>query len=80
SLWIPLRIEARELTKTESAKVCNRRLLKKYNGTSKKPRLSFFCSGKHLYAELVDDSEKKILAFASTLQESICGYPPCNTI
>ncbi|GLJ10466.1 hypothetical protein SUGI_0128740 [Cryptomeria japonica] len=80
SLWFPLRIEAREPTKTESAKVRNRRLQKKYNGTSEKPRLSIFCSGKHLYAELVDDSKRKILASVSTLQESIRGYPPCNTI
>lgn len=80
SFWYPLKIEAREPTRKESAKVRNRRLRKKFNGTAQKPRLSIFCSSKHLYAQLVDDSKKKTLAFASTLQESIRASQPCDTI
>lgn len=80
SFWFPFKIEAREPTRKESAKVRNRRLRKKFNGTAQKPRLSIFCSSKHLYAQLVDDSKKKTLAFASTAQESIRGNQPCNTV
>lgn len=80
SFRFPLKIEAREPTRKESAKVRNRRLRKKFNGTAQKPRLSIFCSSKHLYAQLVDDSKKKTLAFASTAQESIHGNQPCNTV
>ena len=35
-------------------------------GTSERPRLSVFRSGKHLYAQLVDDYERKSLFSFST--------------
>ncbi|KAM3315565.1 hypothetical protein ACQJBY_033978 [Aegilops geniculata] len=76
------RIEAtaRHGARKENAKVRNRRLQKKYNGTATKPRLSVFCSNRQLYAMLVDDHGKKILFYASTLQEEIRGDPPCSTV
>ncbi|KAF7041129.1 hypothetical protein CFC21_050959 [Triticum aestivum] len=76
------RIEAmaRHGARKENAKVRNRRLQKKYNGTTTKPRLSVFCSNRQLYAMLVDDHGKKILFYASTLQEEIRGDPPCSTV
>ncbi|KAK6922011.1 Ribosomal protein L18 [Dillenia turbinata] len=77
---MPLFIEARANTRTESAKIRNRRLRKKFNGSSEKPRLSVFCSNKQLYAMLVDDQKKKCLFYGSTLQASIRGNPPCTTI
>ncbi|KAJ4767575.1 50S ribosomal L18-like protein [Rhynchospora pubera] len=73
-----LRVEARNPTKTESAKVRNRRMRKKFNGTHTKPRLSVFCSNHQLYAMLVDDQNKKILFYASTLQKSISEDPSCT--
>ncbi|KAF5790891.1 putative ribosomal protein L18 [Helianthus annuus] len=75
--WV---IEARARTRVESPKVRNRRLQKKYNGTQKKPRLSVFCSGKQLYAMLVDDQNKKCLFYGSTLQQSVRSTPDCTTI
>uniref|UniRef100_M1BKQ0 50S ribosomal protein L18, chloroplast n=1 Tax=Solanum tuberosum TaxID=4113 RepID=M1BKQ0_SOLTU len=51
-----------------------------FNGTPEKPRLSVFCSEKQLYATLIDDQNKKCLFYGSTLQKSIRGDPPCNTI
>ncbi|KAJ3673793.1 hypothetical protein LUZ60_005785 [Juncus effusus] len=75
---LSLRVEARNNTRTDSAKIRNRRLRKKFNGTPKKPRLSVFCSNKQLYAILADDQNKKILFYASTLQKSICDDPPCT--
>ncbi|KAL6648731.1 hypothetical protein ACP70R_012955 [Stipagrostis hirtigluma subsp. patula] len=76
------RIEAtaRRGPRTENAKVRNRRLQKKFNGTATKPRLSVFCSNRQLYAVLADDHNKKILFYGSTLQKSICGDPPCSTV
>ncbi|KAG1330792.1 50S ribosomal protein L18, chloroplastic [Cocos nucifera] len=66
-----LRIEARNITRTENAKVRNRRMRRKFNGSPTKPRLSVFCSNKQLYAMLVDDQNKKTLFYANTLQKSI---------
>lgn len=77
---MPLVIKARGNTRRESAKVRNRRMLKKYNGTPTKPRLSVFCSDKQLYAMLVDDQNKKCLFYGSTLQKSIRQNSPCSTI
>ncbi|KAH7683612.1 Ribosomal protein L18 protein [Dioscorea alata] len=74
------RIEARANTRTESAKIRNRRRRKKFNGSASKPRLSVFCSGKQLYAMLVDDQNKKTLFYGSTLQKSIRQDLPCSTI
>ncbi|KAK4715558.1 hypothetical protein R3W88_013896 [Solanum pinnatisectum] len=78
----PLVIQAtaKANSRTESAKLRNRRIRKKFNGTPEKPRLSVFCSEKQLYATLVDDRNKKCLFYGSTLQKSIRGDPPCSTI
>ncbi|GMH01728.1 hypothetical protein Nepgr_003567 [Nepenthes gracilis] len=80
----PLVIEGkarkRANTRTESAKIRNRRFQKKYNGTPAKPRLSVFCSEKQLYAMLVDDQNKKCLFYGSTLQKSIRSDPTFSTV
>ncbi|XVE85848.1 hypothetical protein DITRI_Ditri17bG0124400 [Diplodiscus trichospermus] len=73
-------VEARANTRTESAKIRNRRMRKKFNGTPTRPRLSVFCSDKQLYAMLVDDQNNKCLFSGSTLLKSIRGDPPCTTI
>ncbi|OMO93225.1 Ribosomal protein L18/L5 [Corchorus capsularis] len=73
-------IEARANTRTENAKIRNRRMRKKFNGTPTRPRLSVFCSDKQLYAMLVDDQNKKCLFYGSTLQKSIRDDPSCTTI
>ncbi|GAB4829152.1 hypothetical protein Ancab_018815 [Ancistrocladus abbreviatus] len=85
SLWAkPLDIEAkaskRANTRTGNPKIRNRRLQKKYNGTSTKPRLSVFCSDRQLYAMLVDDQNKKCLFYGSTLQKSIRSDPVLGTV
>uniref|UniRef100_A0A7C8Z5U6 Ribosomal protein L18 n=1 Tax=Opuntia streptacantha TaxID=393608 RepID=A0A7C8Z5U6_OPUST len=79
----PLLVEAkmrkRANSRTESPKIRNRRLRKKYTGTPTKPRLSVFCSEKQLYAMLVDDENKKCLFYGSTLQKSIRSDPSMST-
>ncbi|XP_011075511.1 uncharacterized protein LOC105159972 [Sesamum indicum] len=76
----PSVIEARANTRTDGAKLQNRRLRKKFNGTATKPRLSVFCSDKQLYAMLVDDQNKKCLFYGSTLQKSIRKDQSCTTV
>ncbi|KAJ0037662.1 hypothetical protein Pint_22784 [Pistacia integerrima] len=76
----PLVVEARANARQEIAKIQNRRIQKKFNGTPTKPRLSVFCSDKQLYAMLVDDQNKKCLFYGSTLQKSIRSNPSWTTI
>lgn len=38
-----------------------------------RPRLSVHRSGKHIYAQLIDDVQSKTLAFASTLDKELRG-------
>ncbi|XP_047333290.1 50S ribosomal protein L18 [Impatiens glandulifera] len=74
-------VKAKANTRKESPKIRNRRMQKKFNGTSTKPRLSVFCSEKQLYAMLVDDQNKKCLFYCSTLQASIRETTPqCSTM
>lgn len=44
------------------------RVRKHLAGTSESPRLSVFKSGKHIYAQLIDDTKHKTLAFCSDLK------------
>jgi large subunit ribosomal protein L18 len=46
-----------------------KRYLKKIIGTLKKPRLSVFKSHKHIYAQLIDDTNGSTLAFSSSLDK-----------
>jgi len=42
-------------------------------GTAERPRLAIFRSGKHLYAQLIDDSKGVTLAAASTMEKELKG-------
>ena len=46
------------------------RIRKKVVGTSERPRLTVFRSGKHTYAQLVDDTNHKTLVSASTVEKT----------
>ena len=47
------------------------RIRKRIYGTSERPRLSVFKSGKHTYAQVIDDSSGKTLASASTVAKGL---------
>lgn len=49
------------------------RIRRKISGKSERPRLSIFRSGRHVYAQVVDDVDGKTLAAASTLSRDLKG-------
>jgi len=50
-----------------------KRIKRKIKGTSEKPRLSVFRSNKHMYAQVVDDVERKTYVAVSTLSPELKG-------
>ena len=53
-------------TKEERRVIRHRRVRRRVAGTVERPRLAVFRSGKHIYAQLVDDSTGRTLAQASS--------------
>jgi len=61
---------ASQLTGRERRKL---RIRRKIAGGAERPRLSVFRSGRHLYAQVVNDVDGKTLAAASTLSRDLKG-------
>lgn len=51
----------------------HRRIRKKVSGSAARPRLSIHFSGKHVYAQVVDDDAGRTLVAASTRERSLIG-------
>jgi len=49
------------------------RIRKKLSGTTERPRMTVYKSLKHIYAQVIDDSTGKTVAFASTLSKELKG-------
>lgn len=49
------------------------RVRKRVNGTTERPRLSVYRSLSHIYAQIIDDVERRTLVFASDLEEGVKG-------
>jgi len=49
------------------------RIRRRVTGTTERPRLSVYRSGRHIYAQVVLDSEGRTLAAASTLSRDLKG-------
>ncbi len=49
------------------------RIRKKISGTAGRPRLAIHFSGKHVYAQVIDDDAGKTLISASTTQKGLLG-------
>ncbi len=47
----------------------HRRIVKKLKGTNQRPRVVVFRSKKHFYAQVIDDSEQKVITGISTLNK-----------
>ena len=50
-----------------------RRIRKKIGGSAARPRLSVFRSARHIYAQIIDDSQGQTLVAASTLSGQLKG-------
>src|SRR6266480_377608 len=51
----------------------HQRIRKKVAGTADRPRLAVHFSGKHIYAQVIDDDAGRTLASASTMEGSLLG-------
>ena len=49
------------------------RIRNKVSGNGTRPRLAVFRSGKHIYAQAVDDADGRTIASASTLDKDVRG-------
>jgi large subunit ribosomal protein L18 len=49
------------------------RIRKKISGTGEMPRLTVFRSARHIYAQVIDDTDGRTLAHASTLSKDLKG-------
>ena len=49
------------------------RIRKRVSGTAERPRLAVHFSGKHVYAQVIDDDAGKTLVSAATTEEKIGG-------
>jgi len=54
----------------------HRRMRRYLAGSPERPRLNVFRSGKHIYAQVIDDSTGQTLVAASTLDESLRDFKP----
>lgn len=61
------RIKAKRLARQHR----HRRVRKRVEGTTERPRLCVFRSSQHIYVQVVDDSQGHTLAAASTLDAAI---------
>ena len=51
----------------------HRRIRKKISGTAERPRLAIHFSGKHVYAQVIDDDAGRTLITAATTQKDVLG-------
>jgi len=61
----------RSAERTEARRKVRVRIRQKLKGSTAKPRLSVFKSGKHIYAQVIDDQSGRTLAHASSLDEGL---------
>lgn len=52
-----------------------KRIRKKISGSKEQPRLSVFRSSKHIYAQVVDDTEGHTLVAASSMEKRVKEQP-----
>jgi large subunit ribosomal protein L18 len=58
------------MTRQDSIKLRHKRLRKKVSGTSERPRLAVNFSGRHIRAQVIDDTKGVTIAAASTQEKT----------
>lgn len=58
------------MTRSDKIKLRHKRLRKKVTGTTERPRLAVNFSGRHIRAQVIDDSKGVTVAAASTQEKS----------
>jgi large subunit ribosomal protein L18 len=56
-------------SRKQKTRMRHERIRKKLSGTPERPRLSVHFSGKHIYAQLIDDSQGRTVTSANTTEE-----------
>ena len=51
----------------------HKRIRKRVSGSPERPRLSVHFSGRHIYAQVIDDTKSVTLAWASTRDKELAG-------
>ena len=57
--------------RTEARDAVRLRIRRKVQGSAERPRLSIFKSGKHIYAQVIDDKTGRTMAHASSLDPDL---------
>jgi large subunit ribosomal protein L18 len=65
---IRIKLKNKTAHKTTKRQKNKARIRKKVDGTEARPRLAVFRSGKHMYAQIIDDASGKTLVAFSTLE------------
>src|SRR5271165_4647063 len=60
-------------------KVRHQRIRRRVTGTAERPRLAVHFSGRHIYAQVIDDSVGKTMAAASTVEADVKGNRRANS-
>ena len=59
--------------RSESRRRIRSRIRRRLKGSGERPRLAIFKSGRHIYAQVIDDSTGATIAHASSLDPSLKG-------
>ncbi|MBX5475834.1 MAG: 50S ribosomal protein L18 [Clostridia bacterium] len=67
-------------SREEARRRRHRRVRKRVFGTEERPRLNVFRSGKHIYAQVIDDNRGHTLVAASSLEPELRGRVKGSTV
>jgi len=67
------------LTREERRQRIKYRIRKKIKGTPERPRLCVFRSNKEIYAQIIDDVSRKVLASASSMEKALKNFKGTKT-
>lgn len=69
---------ARQRSRKQSRAAVHGRIRRKVKGTAERPRVAFFKSARHVYAQLIDDDNGHTVVAASTVSKDLRGKVPAS--